>query len=270
MRLVGQPHGCPPRALDWSPGTPARSGCSVNSPASWTVRSPSRTRTERCTAMERSMPAGSSRAARYRTSGSFPARRADHLSGEEYGTTVRFFDRARGDWRSIWISPVNHVVREFRVHTDGDETSSRREPRAACHSGGSSPPSRQAPSTGATSYRPTTAAAAPARGCQRAASRRASFDAMTTCASPSVNSLVHRDRFEVDWEALCAHTRAARSDLVLSPERPSRRGSPAHERSTRRSGDARRRAPSLGSEAEGSRAPFVVSAHAPSSAIRTV
>ena len=39
----------------------------------------------------------------------------------EYGTTIRFFDRAAGNWRSIWISPVNHVTRMFRVRADGDE-----------------------------------------------------------------------------------------------------------------------------------------------------
>jgi hypothetical protein len=41
--------------------------------------------------------------------------------GREYGTTIRFFDRKAGNWRSIWISPVNHVTRSFRVHADGDE-----------------------------------------------------------------------------------------------------------------------------------------------------
>jgi hypothetical protein len=51
----------------------------------------------------------------------FPRRGAPATDGQEYGTTIRFFDRAAGNWRSIWISPVNHVVREFRVHTDGDE-----------------------------------------------------------------------------------------------------------------------------------------------------
>jgi len=51
----------------------------------------------------------------------FPRRGAPAADGQEYGTTIRFFDRAAGNWRSIWISPVNHVVREFRVHTDGDE-----------------------------------------------------------------------------------------------------------------------------------------------------
>jgi hypothetical protein len=39
----------------------------------------------------------------------------------EYGTTIRFFDRAAGNWRSIWISPLNHVTRMFRVRADGDE-----------------------------------------------------------------------------------------------------------------------------------------------------
>lgn len=39
----------------------------------------------------------------------------------EYGTTIRFFDRSAGDWRSIWISPLNHVTRSFRVRADGDE-----------------------------------------------------------------------------------------------------------------------------------------------------
>jgi len=39
----------------------------------------------------------------------------------EYGTTIRFFDRAAGNWRSVWISPVNHVTRTFRVRADGDE-----------------------------------------------------------------------------------------------------------------------------------------------------
>ena len=42
-------------------------------------------------------------------------------AGREYGTTIRFFDRKAGNWRSIWISPINHVTRSFRVHTDGDE-----------------------------------------------------------------------------------------------------------------------------------------------------
>jgi hypothetical protein len=51
----------------------------------------------------------------------FPRRGAPATDGQEYGTTIRFFDRSAGHWRSIWISPVNHVVREFRVHTDGDE-----------------------------------------------------------------------------------------------------------------------------------------------------
>jgi hypothetical protein len=51
----------------------------------------------------------------------FPRRGAPATDGQEYGTTIRFFDRSAGNWRSIWISPVNHVVREFRVHTDGDE-----------------------------------------------------------------------------------------------------------------------------------------------------
>jgi hypothetical protein len=51
----------------------------------------------------------------------FPRPGTPVTDGQEYGTTIRFFDRARGDWRSIWISPVNHVVREFRVHADGDE-----------------------------------------------------------------------------------------------------------------------------------------------------
>jgi len=51
----------------------------------------------------------------------FPRRGEPASSGQEYGTTIRFFDRAAGRWRSIWISPVNHVVREFRVRTDGDE-----------------------------------------------------------------------------------------------------------------------------------------------------
>jgi hypothetical protein len=41
--------------------------------------------------------------------------------GREYGTTIRFFDRAAGNWRSIWISPINHVTRSFRVRADGDE-----------------------------------------------------------------------------------------------------------------------------------------------------
>lgn len=39
----------------------------------------------------------------------------------EYGTTIRFFDRAAGNWRSIWITPVNHATRMFRVRADGDE-----------------------------------------------------------------------------------------------------------------------------------------------------
>lgn len=39
----------------------------------------------------------------------------------EYGTTIRFFDRAAGNWRSVWITPVNHVTRTFRVRADGDE-----------------------------------------------------------------------------------------------------------------------------------------------------
>jgi hypothetical protein len=39
----------------------------------------------------------------------------------EYGTTIRFFDRAAGNWRSIWISPLKHVTRSFRVRADGDE-----------------------------------------------------------------------------------------------------------------------------------------------------
>ena len=51
----------------------------------------------------------------------FPRRGAPAVDGQEYGTTIRFFDRSAGNWRSIWISPVNHVVREFRVRTDGDE-----------------------------------------------------------------------------------------------------------------------------------------------------
>lgn len=51
----------------------------------------------------------------------FPRRGAPATDGQEYGTTIRFFDRSAGNWRSIWISPVNHVVREFRVRTDGDE-----------------------------------------------------------------------------------------------------------------------------------------------------
>ena len=51
----------------------------------------------------------------------FPRRGAPATNGQEYGTTIRFFDHSTGNWRSIWISPVNHVVREFRVHTDGDE-----------------------------------------------------------------------------------------------------------------------------------------------------
>jgi len=51
----------------------------------------------------------------------FPRRGTPATDGQEYGTTIRFFDRSAGNWRSIWISPVNHVVREFRVRTDGDE-----------------------------------------------------------------------------------------------------------------------------------------------------
>jgi hypothetical protein len=51
----------------------------------------------------------------------FPKPGQPTTSGQEYGTTLRFFDRATGNWRSIWISPVNHVAREFRIHTDGDE-----------------------------------------------------------------------------------------------------------------------------------------------------
>jgi hypothetical protein len=51
----------------------------------------------------------------------FPRRGAPATDGQEYGTTIRFFDRSKGSWRSIWISPVNHVVREFRVRADGDE-----------------------------------------------------------------------------------------------------------------------------------------------------
>ena len=51
----------------------------------------------------------------------FPRPGTPATDGQEYGTTIRFFDRVRGDWRSIWISPVNHVVREFRVDADGDE-----------------------------------------------------------------------------------------------------------------------------------------------------
>jgi hypothetical protein len=51
----------------------------------------------------------------------FPRRGSPPTDGQEFGTTIRFFDRAAGNWRSIWISPVNHVVREFRVRSDGDE-----------------------------------------------------------------------------------------------------------------------------------------------------
>lgn len=51
----------------------------------------------------------------------FPRRGTPIEGGHEYGTTIRFFDRAAGNWRSIWISPVNHVTRSFRVRADGDE-----------------------------------------------------------------------------------------------------------------------------------------------------
>ena len=51
----------------------------------------------------------------------FPKRGTTSVGGREYGTTIRFFDRAAGNWRSIWISPVNHVTRMFRVRADGDE-----------------------------------------------------------------------------------------------------------------------------------------------------
>lgn len=51
----------------------------------------------------------------------FPKRGTKVDRGHEYGTTIRFFDRAAGTWRSIWISPVNKVTRSFRVRADGDE-----------------------------------------------------------------------------------------------------------------------------------------------------
>ena len=51
----------------------------------------------------------------------FPRRGTPSEGGREYGTTIRFFDRKAGNWRSIWISPVNHVTRTFRVGADGDE-----------------------------------------------------------------------------------------------------------------------------------------------------
>lgn len=36
-----------------------------------------------------------------------------------HGTTVRFYDRALGAWRSIWIDPVNARVRRFIGRADG-------------------------------------------------------------------------------------------------------------------------------------------------------
>lgn len=42
-------------------------------------------------------------------------------TADEYGSTIRFYDREAGDWRIVWISPMHHVVRIFRARADGDE-----------------------------------------------------------------------------------------------------------------------------------------------------
>lgn len=38
-----------------------------------------------------------------------------------HGSTIRFYDRALGAWRSTWIEPVNGRVRRFIGHPVGDE-----------------------------------------------------------------------------------------------------------------------------------------------------
>ena len=49
------------------------------------------------------------------------ALRASCENGEEYGTTLRFFDAGLNAWRSTWIGPVKSMVRPFIARLVGSE-----------------------------------------------------------------------------------------------------------------------------------------------------
>src|ERR1700712_5291110 len=50
-----------------------------------------------------------------------PARRLRSQSAElyEYGTSVRFYDKEGGIWRSTWIGPMRALVRSFVARSEG-------------------------------------------------------------------------------------------------------------------------------------------------------